>query len=278
MQKLTAIYIISRPINFIITFLAVIISGAISVSYSKLDLKIVLAAFAMAFACSAGNIINDIYDLEIDKINKPGRVLPRQQLSKTSATLLYFTFFTASLILGGINGLNSFFFILFVELIIFLYSYNLKKIVLIGNLIVASLTASALIYGALVAGNLSAGVIPAIFALFLNFIRELVKDMEDFEGDSLHSVTTFPVKYGMKMTSRLIYGLIVTVIIISILPFYLNIYKVEYFIIIMVIVNPIFVYIIKLLHESEDKKNLNKASSFIKLNMVFGLIAILIGV
>ena len=278
MQKLRAIYIISRPINFIITFIAVIIAGAISASYTKLDSNIVLAAFAMAFACSAGNIINDIYDLEIDKINKPERMLPLQLLSKTNAKLLYFIFFTAALILGGLNGISSFFFILFIELIIFLYSYTLKQIVLIGNLTVAVLTASALIFGALIAGNLTAGVIPSIFALLVNFIRELIKDMEDIEGDSFHSIKTFPIKYGIINTSRLIYGLIIIVIIISILPFYLNIYKVEYFIIIMVIVNPIFVYIIKLLQKSKDQKSFNKASSLIKLNMVFGLIAILFGV
>jgi geranylgeranylglycerol-phosphate geranylgeranyltransferase len=278
MQKLRAIYIISRPINFIITFFAVIISGSIYSTGGRLDLKIILAAFAMAFACSAGNIINDIYDLEIDKINKPKRVLPKQLLSITNAKLLYFLFFSAALILGALNGMFSFAFILFVEVVIFLYSDTLKKIVLIGNVVVALLTASALIYGTLIVGNLSAGLIPAIFAFFVNFIRELIKDMEDLEGDTLNSIITFPIKYGMINASRLIYGLIITVIIITTLPFYLNIYKMEYFIIIMVIVNPIFVYIIKLIQESKDKNSLNKASSLIKLNMVFGLFAILLGV
>lgn len=278
MKKLEAICLISRPINFIITFFAVIISGSIYSSGGRLELKIILAAFAMAFACSAGNIINDIYDLEIDKINKPKRVLPEQILSITNAKLLYFLFFSAALILGALNGMFSFAFILFIEVVIFLYSDTLKKIVLIGNVVVALLTASALIYGTLIAGNLSAGLIPAIFAFFVNFIRELIKDMEDLEGDTLYSIITFPIKYGMINASRLIYGLIITVIIITALPFYLNIYKVEYFIIIMVIVNPIFVYIIKLMQESKDKNSLNKASSLIKLNMVFGLFAILLGV
>jgi geranylgeranylglycerol-phosphate geranylgeranyltransferase len=278
MKKLKAICLILRPINFIITFFAVIISGSIYSSGGRLELKIILAAFAMAFACSAGNIINDIYDLEIDKINKPKRVLPEQILSITNAKLLYFLFFSAALILGALNGMFSFAFILFVEVVIFLYSDTLKKIVLIGNVVVAMLTASALIYGTLIAGNLSAGLIPAIFAFFVNFIRELIKDMEDLEGDTLYSIITFPIKYGMINASRLIYGLIITVIIITALPFYLNIYKVEYFIIIMVIVNPIFVYVIKLMQESKDKNNLNKASSLIKLNMVFGLLAILLGV
>ena len=58
--------------------------------------------------------------------------------------------------------------------------------------------------------------------------------MEDIEGDGLHNITTFPLKYGIIITSQLIYGLIIAVIIVSILPFYLNIYKVEYFIIIMI--------------------------------------------
>lgn len=278
MKKLKAICLISRPINFIITFFAVIISGSIYSSGGRLELKIILAAFAMAFACSAGNIINDIYDLEIDKINKPKRVLPEQILSITNAKLLYFLFFSAALILGALNGMFSFAFILFVEVVIFLYSDTLKKIVLIGNVVVAMLTASALIYGTFIAGNLSAGLIPAIFAFFVNFIRELIKDMEDLEGDTLHSIITFPIKYGMINASRLIYGLIIAVIIITALPFFLNTYKVEYFIIIMVIVNPIFVYIIKLMQESKDKNSLNKASSLIKLNMVFGLFAILLGV
>ena len=278
MDKLKSIFIISRPINVAIAFFAVIIAGMISDASSIITSKIIYAALSMAFACAAGNVINDIFDLEIDKINRPNRVLPSNLISVGEAKSLYFLYIVASLVFAFRTGLGSLIFMLAITIVIYLYSYTFKKIVLLGNIVVSLLTASALIYGAFVAGNIFAGIVPGIFAFLVNFIREIIKDMEDIAGDTAQGLTTFPIKFGLNKSSYLISALIIFLIGFSVYPFYSSLYKIEYFIIIMVIVNPIFVFTMKILIKSNNQSNLNKASNYVKLNMVIGLAAIFFGV
>jgi len=273
---ITAIIKISRPVNFFITFFAVIIAALIS-SKNINDVNIIFAALAMSFACSAGNIFNDIIDLEIDKINKPGRVLPKGILSVGFAKILYVTLVIFSLSFSFYNGFSSFVFLMIINLVLIFYSAHFKKIILAGNFTVALLTASALIYGAMIAGNIYAGIIPALFALFTNFIREIIKDVEDVKGDSANEINTFPKVYGNKKAFQIILLSTVLLILFSFVPFVYKIYSIEFFIIIMAVVNPLFVFMLRILYKSQNLDVIKKASMIVKLNMIIGLIAIYVG-
>ena len=92
MNKTSAVIKIFRPENVIITFVAVIVGAIISTGIKSLQLNIIWGAVSLAFACAAGNVINDIYDIEIDKINKPNRVLPTGSLSCCTVVNLHSTF------------------------------------------------------------------------------------------------------------------------------------------------------------------------------------------
>lgn len=269
---------ISRPINFFITIFAVIIAALITSENNGINVKIIFAAIAMAFACSAGNVYNDIIDIEIDKINKPGRVLPKGDLSILSAKILYGIFIVISLGSAYYNGWTSFIFMIAVNFVLILYSIYLKKIILLGNIVVSLLTASALVYGAMIAGNLYEGLIPALFAFFTNFIREIIKDIEDVSGDSLYSVKTFSQVYGVNKTKTLILRSTIILIFFTLIPFIYRIYEIEFFIIIMVVVNPLLVYMLKILYKPGEQRDFKKASGIIKLTMIIGLIAIFLGV
>lgn len=277
MERILASIKIMRPVNFLITFIAVIIAGIIASSASLINLKLIYAAWSMGFVCSAGNIINDIYDFEIDKINKPKRILPQKLLSITFAKILYIFLQIFGLFFAGLNGIESFIFVLIVSVIVFVYSHSLKKIILVSNITVALLTASALIYGAMVENNIAAGIIPALFAFFTNLIRELTKDIEDIEGDSAYGIKTVANHFGIKKTLRVINSLTAISIIGCAVPYFLNYYDIKYFVLIMVIVNPIFVYTIKLTSKPFDHKNISRISLLVKLNMFIGLLAILSG-
>ena len=277
MQELKAIIKISRPVNFLIAFFAVIIAYFISSNNSSLTLQLISGALAMSFSFAAGNVTNDIIDLEIDKINKPNRVLPRGDLSLNFAKFLYAAFVSLSLVLSISGGIISVIFLAAVNVVLIIYSRYLKKVILAGNFIVALVTASALIYGAILSGNLTGGIIPAIFAFLINFIREIIKDIEDVKGDSSQQVITFPSKFGIKKTLILILFFTCLTIIFTAIPFIYNIYKIEFFIIVMCTVNVLFIYMLKLMYTNQTLATLKKASSLVKLNMVIGLIAILLG-
>jgi len=277
-EKLTAIVKIVRPLNFLITFISVIVAAVICLPGHSIELNVFLAALSASLVMASGNIINDIYDIDIDRVNKPSRPLPSGKISIKEAYILYFVFIAASVFISSLLNEKAIAIVLVSILLLFLYSKYLKRIPLVGNITVAILTGLVFIFGGVVVENLAAAIVPAVFAFLINLIREIVKDMEDVEGDKKAGVITFPIKFG-SLKSKLFISLItISLILYTFYPFITQLYKIEYFIIVMVIVNPLLVYCLKILFEDESVKNLKKISNLLKLSMVFGLIAIYIGV
>lgn len=277
MNKFSAIVEISRPVNVVITFITIVLAGIICSVPKSLNENIWLAAVSGMFVTAAGNIINDYFDVKIDRINKPERVLPAGKLSPNSALLLYILFSIIALLLSAEINLSAFLIVVFACLMLFLYSYKLKKIILMGNLTVAFFTGLAFIFGGVAVGNWQAGIFPALFAFFVNLIREIVKDAEDVKGDKMAGVVTLPQKYKTEKVIFIIITLTVLLIVLTTFPFFLKIYNIEYFIIVMIVVNVLFVYFIREIRNNFSMQNLKRMSSLLKLNMILGLISIFIG-
>ena len=277
-EKIIAAFKIIRPINAIIAFVSVIVAAFFCSPEEISWFSVLLASFAAAFTLSAGNIINDIYDLGIDKVNRPERPLPSGKISKNSALILYFLLIAASLILSWFINLYAFIIVIIATILLVLYSKFLKRVLFIGNILVALLTGLVFIFGGVAVRNPSAAIIPALFAFLINFIREIVKDMQDVDGDKNAGVNTFPIRYGFQKSKILILLITFTLILYTLYPFVARLYKIEYFIIVMIIVNPILVFSLKILFKDRSIKNLNMISNLLKLSMVFGLIAIYLGV
>jgi geranylgeranylglycerol-phosphate geranylgeranyltransferase len=275
-NKIFAYIKITRPLNVVITFCVVVVAIFIAQESSTEIRFIVLASLAAALITAAGNVINDVYDIETDKISHPKRVLPLGMLTKTEAKIEYISLN----IIAGIISINlsrTLFVIVSISAFLLLvYSAYLKKIMLIGNITIATLTGLAFIYGGFAVENPEAAIIPAVFAFLLNLIREIVKDVQDEEGDKKQNIITYPVKYGIDSAKRL--ATIITIILIAFTfyPFLAHIYKIEYFVIVMIIVNPVSVICIKNLLQKRDT-NIALISNLLKLNMITGLIAIYFG-
>lgn len=277
MKKILGIIKISRPVNFIITFLVVLTSAFIcSEEIFELN-KIIFTSLSASFIAGAGNIINDIFDYRIDLINRPSRPLPKKELSINFAAVLYLIFNSIGLYLAFLASWNLFFIALLICLILLIYSYSLKNILIVGNFTVAFCTASAFVYGGIAVNNWEASIIPAVFAFLVNFIREIVKDVEDQEGDLINNVITFPSKFGIKSTKKLLIFLIIVLILLTFYPFLNSIYKIEYFILVLFSVDLLLAYIIKLILYFDFTKEISKISKLLKLSMLFGLIAIMAG-
>ena len=277
-EKIIAAFKIIRPINAVIAFVSVIVAAFFCSPEEIAWFSVLLASFAAAFTLSAGNIINDIYDLGIDKVNRPERPLPSGKISKNSALILYFLLIAASLILSWFINLYAFIIVIIATILLVLYSKFLKRVLFVGNILVALLTGLVFIFGGVAVRNPSAAIIPALFAFLINFIREVVKDMQDVDGDKNAGVNTFPIRYGFQKSKILILLMTFTLILYTLYPFVARLYKIEYFIIVMIIVNPILVFSLKILFKDRSIKNLNMISNLLKLSMVFGLIAIYLGV
>ena len=277
-EKLTATIKLIRPVNFLITFISVIVAAVICLPDKSPVVNVFIAAIAASLVMASGNIINDIFDLEIDKINRPERPLPSGKISNKEALVLYFIFLLLSFICSWFINLPAFLIVVVSTFILYLYSKYIKRIPLVGNIIVAFLTGLVFIYGGFVVDNPKAAIVPALFAFLINLIREVVKDMEDINGDRMIGVITLPIKFGFQKSRVLILVITIFLVLFTLYPFLIQFYKIEYILIVMIIVNPILVYSLKLLFKNQSVGSLSKISNLLKLDMVFGLIAIYFGV
>lgn len=178
-----------------------------------LDFRFFLVVLSTVMVAAAGYIINDYYDIKIDTINKPrrvvvGRILKRRiamgahtALNWTGVLLASF----ASLWLGLITFLAAF--------LLWVYSNRLKQLPLVGNLTIALLTAISLLVVLMYhPRNEMLVYIYAVFAFFISLIREIIKDMEDVRGDATFGCRTLPIVWGIRRTKWVLYALIVVFI------------------------------------------------------------------
>jgi geranylgeranylglycerol-phosphate geranylgeranyltransferase len=277
MKKISAYINIVRPPNFLITFFTVIVAVAVSYKGEYSSVKVLLAAITASLTMSAGNIINDVYDLSGDKINHPGRPIPSGLISVNAALYYYFILLAVSLFLSLFISNLNFAVNLLAILLLYLYSFRLKRVAFGGNLVVSLLTGLTFIYGGIAVNNLYDSIIPALFAFLINLIREIVKDMEDTEGDIREGIISFPSKYGIKAAKQTIIALTILLIIFTFFPYINGNYSNYYIAVIIILVIPVLIYFLISIVKDDSQKNLNKLSLILKLDMVFGLIALYIG-
>jgi geranylgeranylglycerol-phosphate geranylgeranyltransferase len=264
---------ICRPVNALITFIAVLLGAVVASKSGMPVIFVLLASLSAAVASAAGNVINDIFDIATDKINRPDRPLPSGRIGIDNAIIFYCMLLILSVAASVPAGKISVLIVFVSNLLLFIYSWKLKRIVLAGNIAVAFLTALAFIYGSVVVGKPEASVFPALFAFIINFMREIVKDAEDIEGDKSEGVKTFPQIMGFPATLKIAWGLTAVLICLILTAGFLRIYKIEFLIIAMCIVSPVMVYCMKQLRS----ENFHKVSILLKINMLIGLAAIYLG-
>jgi len=215
---------------------------------------------------AAGNIVNDIYDLEADRINKPDKVIIGKTISEKNA----FNAFIVLNIIGVAIGFylanlveKSSFSIVFVGISIILYMYatSLKQILIIKNLIISILVAMSLIIVALF--DLLPSITPqnretqllifkilfdyALFAFSINLIREIVKDLQDIDGDHKTGLNTLPIAIGNERTTKIAFVLLV----------FFTCGLIYYF-------------------QAETKTQFKHVSNILKLTMLLGMLSLLI--
>jgi geranylgeranylglycerol-phosphate geranylgeranyltransferase len=276
-ERISSVIKICRPLNVFIVFLTVLVAGFICSKNNEIPVQTFLAAVSASFIAAAGYIINDIFDVKIDSVNRPSRPLSSGTLSTNSAIVYYFVFSLTGLMFAIIINYTAVILAVLTITLLFFYSYKIKSIALLGNFSIAVITGLTFVYGGVSVNNISFAIIPALFALLINFIREIVKDMEDIDGDIKNGIETFPSKFGFSLTKNFIVIISALLILFTCYPYMFRLYKIEYFIIVMSIVNPILVYVLVSIYKNDSVSNLNKLSFILKLDMIFGLSAIFLG-
>ncbi|NOX88256.1 MAG: UbiA family prenyltransferase [Calditrichaeota bacterium] len=275
-RRLKNIWNISRPLNVFIAFLTIWIAAFISPDF-HLNYKLILGSIAAALITCGANIINDIFDVEIDRINKPDRPLPGGTVSIREAWIYFSVSYVLAFILAAFCDARMFAVAVIIGILLIVYSAWLKRTVLWGNLTVSLATAVAFIYGAMAVGDWKIGLIPATFAFFFHLGRELIKDMQDLEGDLKNKSVTFPGKFGIKSSIVLVNIIFIFLIPLTVLPYILQVYGFVYLMIVILGVHTVLIFTNVFLWIRNDRVTLGRISHLLKLDMLIGLIAIYFG-
>ena len=173
--------------------------GGLIASYFNLAMvdNLILASIVVFLVCGFGNALNDIYDLKIDKINKPERPIPSKRISLADARVFSYLMVFMGLFVSLFNVI-CFLMAVLNSIVLQQYASTYKKNKIIGNLIVAYLTGSVFIFGGIAVGNIDVTIMLFLCALFAMWSREIIKDYEDIAGDIKENVISIPIKCGEK--------------------------------------------------------------------------------
>ncbi|MFO7872276.1 MAG: UbiA family prenyltransferase [Candidatus Undinarchaeales archaeon] len=277
-EKLIYLFKSTRPLNIVMVTAGILITiliGTESLGSLRITVPALIAAVAIS---SAGNSINDYYDIDIDKVNKPEKPLPSGKLKKNE--MLYFSIILFALGIG-VSFLLPYlciFLAVINSVLLWLYASELKRSGFLGNIIISYLVASVFIFGAAAIGNLLIGVFLAVVAFFTNASRELLKDLEDIKGDKEFGAETFPMIIGSKKkTIVVIDSFLIVAVLISPLPYLIGLLSL-YYMVFAVVADLVMGLVVYSVSHRSTLKTIKRNQKRVKIAALIGLLAFLAGI
>jgi len=260
----------------LISFGGIAAGGFIAASGAPPWNTVLLASTSGAFLAAAGNIINDVHDADIDRINKPERVIAAGIVSTRSGRMWAAVCASTGILISASLAMPLFFIALASAGLLYLYSARMKAMPLFGNTAVGLLTGLALIYGAWAVGNPWAAIVPALFAFGVNVGREIIKDVEDVRGDRIAGLRTFPLLVGTRPALLLATVLLFIVVVASVLPPITQRYSAMY-IPIVAVADIIIIAAVYQCWRDVSISSLRAASTLLKYSMPAGIASFVVG-
>jgi 4-hydroxybenzoate polyprenyltransferase len=260
-------------------------------------LSFILLVFASLFIAAAGYIINDYFDINIDEVNKPQKMVVDKIISRRWAIAWHFMLSAGGVLLTflALPFWQKWYLVLanvLCVVLLWFYSTNFKKSLLIGNVVISLLTAWTIlviffskvsINDAFTATDSSQpkffrlAILYAGFAFISSLIREAVKDMEDMNGDAKYGCRTMPIVWGVNATKVYVaVWLIVLIALLIVLQVYVLQFKwwlaVGYSV--LLIIGPL-IYLFSLLFKANTQADYHRLSSLVKFVMLTGILSMI---
>lgn len=250
---------------------------------------------ASVFIAAAGYIINDYFDLNIDLVNKPAKLIIEKYINRRWAIFLHLCFsfigFLISFYVGyKLKNIYIPFFNLVAIAALWFYSTTFKKKLLIGNILISLLTGWVILVITVAEYKLGREsdtdifVIPRLlkvsflyagFAFIISLIREVVKDMEDIEGDMKYGCQTMPIAWGIPV-SKVFAGVWLVVLIAGVAVLQVYVLQLDWWLsaiyCVLLIIIPLL-WILRELYRAHSATDFHKLSSAIKFVMFTGIIS-----
>ena len=267
--------------------------------FSKFTLNLfTISLLSTLLIAAAGYIINDYFDVKTDKINRPNTVVIDVVIKRRWAMILHILLNAIGLVLGlylalKCHNLKLVLFQILSILLLWFYSTHFKKQLLVGNIVVSLLTAAIpmmpMVYDYYLTGEINPMISMIIgsflntlviivlgyssFAFLTSFAREVVKDMEDYEGDIKTGGKTMPIVWGI-ITSKVVtfFTIIITIglLLLACLKFHKDQHNVAVYYILGLVILPLIILLIQTI-KATTSKDFKLASLLLKFTMLFGI-------
>lgn len=269
---------IIRPLNLLIVAFAQLMTAYFLVENTRSGLPVLqdfhlyLLILSTVLLAASGYMINDYYDVKIDYINKPDEVIVGKSMKRRIVMFLHSILNAAGIGIGFLLSpkVGAIHFI--AAFLLWFYSNSLKRLPFVGNVTVAFLTGLAIwIVGFFYQSSTLLVLTYAIFAFFINLIREIIKDIEDRHGDRKHGSKTLPIVLGFRATKNIIF-LIAGLFILSISLVTLKLHNVMLFYYFGGLSILFFLFMYKI-YMADRKAHFTQLSLLSKLLMLTGILS-----
>lgn len=278
--KLLGLLSVIRGYNVLVLVLAqylaaiFIFSPQRSLRYVLLDFQLFCIVLASVCVVSSGYIINNFYDVNTDKINRPFKSELDEVVSQKTKLQIYFFLNFLGFAFGWFISWKAALFFAVYIFFIWLYSHKLKKHPFVGLITASTLTVMPFFAIFVYYKNFSKIIfVHATFLFLIVSLRQLIKDLESLRGDLANNYKTFPVKYGERNTRRLgIYVILTTLIPIIILLNYPGVGYMRYYFLASSIA---LIFVGYFLWKSNLKKHYVFLHNVLKIMLLVGILSLL---
>lgn len=266
------------------------------------SLDFFLLVFSTVVIAAAGNVINDYFDVKADRVNRPQKMVVAKHMKRRWAILIHWLMnFVAFGIAIYLSYINKTFWYVFIHLLsinlLWFYSMQLKRTVVIGNIVIALLTSLVpvlvgIFYNQQLNGIVSGEPYPfrllsndyyyiyfglglGLFAFILNWTREIIKDIEDIKGDKVIKAKTIPIVFGVTKAKRIaLFSLVITVLLSLILVWsYSAGFITDYMSFSPLVISALIIlFTFFKLILSATNKDFKMVNNLIKMTMIIGLL------
>ena len=266
-----------RPLNVMTSGLAIIIATAILDELNNHHVLLITTCVVMLYT-SASNALNDALDYEIDLINRPERPIPLGYVSIQSALIISFLLFAfgAALCLQLPDMAIVIGVFISIPLMV-TYSTKLKGQYLIGNMVVSFLLGASFLFVGASHEMTSPMLIPMLLAFGLTFLREIIKDVADMEGDLSLGLKTYPIISGMHSSRRVIILSCLLVGFFSLVPYLIGIYGPGYLLLLLIGVEIPLAIIMFIFFKNPSISSAIFSARLLKFSTLMGLLSIYFG-
>ena len=279
MKTLIAYVELARPLNGIIAFISAWLGGMFASQGNMenlINIRLLLVSISALTLLSAGNAINDYCDYDIDRINRPRRPLPSGRIRRTNALIFAIVLTAIGIWLGTLINRNATGIALLVCVALACYAFWLKRTPFVGNLVVSGLTGLTFIAGGVAIDSVHGTLVPAIFAFLFTTAREIVKDLEDTEGDLKNNAKTIAT-LNPRIAVRTAIGFMTSVILFSPIPYLFGWYSWHYLIVVLIGVDVVLLGLAIRLYQDASRESCASIQRWMKWDIFVGLGAIYLG-